>query len=45
LTGTRLVITEDGERRESVFATTEEYDAALEEFFGIRLDAVQSTGT
>ena len=44
LTGTRLVITEDGERRESALATTQEYDAALEECFGIRLDAAQITG-
>jgi N-hydroxyarylamine O-acetyltransferase len=45
LTGARLVITEGGERRESALATTQEYDAALEEIFGIRLDAVQSAGT
>ena len=45
LTGARLVITEDGDRRESALATTQEYDAALENFFGIRLGAVQSTGS
>ena len=45
LTGARLVITEGGQRRESALATTQEYDTALEGFFGIRLDAVQSTGT
>ena len=45
LTGKGLVITEEGERRESALATTQEYDAALEGFFGIRLDAVPSTGT
>ena len=44
LTGTRLVITEEGQRRESALATVPEYDAALEEFFGIRLDALQSAG-
>ncbi len=43
LTGTRLVITEDGTRREWPLATPEEYDTALQQYFRIQLDAVQSS--
>ena len=43
LTGARLVITEDGERRESALATTQEYDTALQHYFGIRFDTVPTT--
>jgi N-hydroxyarylamine O-acetyltransferase len=43
LTGTRLVITEDGQRRESTLATAQEYDAALQQYFGIRFDTAHIT--
>jgi N-hydroxyarylamine O-acetyltransferase len=41
LSGTRLVITDNGAHRESTFATTKEFDAALQRHFGISLNEVQ----
>ncbi|MBZ5629328.1 MAG: arylamine N-acetyltransferase [Acidobacteriia bacterium] len=43
LTGARLVITEGATRREIAVATSEEYDTALQQYFGIRLDTAQTT--
>ncbi len=42
LTGNRLVITEGTQRREVPLGTTEDYDSALEQHFGIRLDAAET---
>ncbi len=38
LTDTRLVVTEGAQRRELALTATGEYDAALQQYFGIRLD-------
>jgi hypothetical protein len=43
LTGARLVITEGATRREIALSTVQQYDDALGHYFGIRLDAAQTT--
>lgn len=43
LSGTRLVITEDGTRRELPLPAPEDSDLALQTYFGIRFDEVQTT--
>jgi N-hydroxyarylamine O-acetyltransferase len=43
LTGARLVITEGATRREIALSTVQQYDDALGHYFGIRLDAAQTS--
>ena len=43
LSGTRLVITENGTRRELPISSAEDYERALQTHFGIRLKEVQTT--
>lgn len=43
ISDSRLVLTEGAHRRELPLATPQEYDATLEQYFGIRLDEAQTT--
>ncbi len=43
LTNVRLIVTEGEQRQEALLETAEEYDAALREYFGIRLEKAEAS--